>query len=390
MISVCAILISCSQLIAGGEINLEKWESVRWYVNHDFINHEFPLEELREAMNAEDVIIRSHAYYIWSSWSAQYYYWREKGGYEAPSPLPGFLQGEDQAVRDYFVENLRSDNKRFNFIDFTSYLRGNIEYAEPSLMAALRSTDSQQREWVVKTLMQVHFNERIPELDKAIIDNIEEYSGDREYPPVYHRPDDRNFSPSIEQTWITHHMHRLHDMLLEWLDGEDMGLRSVAAHAFAKWKVPEHAQRVVAILVQELKSDSKLGNASSAARALRVMDQLALRWLEGISAFHDMQQHVYIMLLIDEIRHPADSLADLQARRQMYPFVKWIDPRVNDPIIEYFGPEKYLPFVCAHENCYGNKGIIANHALSDLIWSACPCGNHGCDVKQQEMGSILQ
>ncbi len=390
MISICAILLSCSQLILGGEINLEKWGSVRWYVNHDIINHEFPLEELREAMNSEDVIIRSHAYYIWSSGAAQYYYWRGNGGYEDPSPLPGFLKGEDQAVWDFFVENLRSDNKSFNFIAFSRYLRGTIEYAEPSLMAALSSTDLQQLEWVVKTLMQVHFNECIPELDRAIIDNIEEYSGDREYPPVYHRPDARNFSPSIEQTWITHHMSRLHDMLLEWLDGEDMGLRSVAAHAFAKWKVPEHAQRVVAILVQELKSDSKLGNASSAARALCVMDQLALRWLEGISEFHDMQQHVYIMLLIDQIQNPADSLSDLEERRRMYPFVKWIDPRVNDPIIEYFGPERYLPFVCEHEDCYGNKGIIANHSLSDLKWSACPCGNHGCDVKRREMASIHQ
>ena len=379
-------------MIAGGEINLEDWDSVRKHgkVLQDSANHEFLFEELREAMNSEHVIIRSHAYYIWSSRSAQYYYWRENGGYEEPSPLPGFLKGEDQAVWDFFVENLRDDNKRFNFIYFTSYLRGRLEYAAPSLMDALNSTDPQQREWVLPVLTQIHFNECIPRLDRAIIGRIKEYSGNRKYRPVHDWPYKRRLSPSLEQTWITHHTHRLHGMLLEWLGGKDMGLRSVAAHAFAKWKAPEHAQRVVSALVGELKSDFKTGNASSAARALLVMGQLALPWLEGIREFHDAQQRVYIMLLIDEIRHPAESLADLESRRKMYPFAYDLDRSAYDPIVENFGPEKYLPFVCEHKNCYGDDYYITHHSLSDLTWSACPCGNSGCDVKQQEMGSILQ
>ncbi len=369
-------------------LSTTNWQTIRRLERTIFDRPFFPEKELLEAMNSGDPQMRANAFIVWNS---PFSHEENNRNGESPEldPLPLFMKNPLDPTWDILIRQLKNDQIRMNKTVVMHAFWKNHELAHEVLLRSLTELDEQAYSSVLRILLYEQYNDSISQLDNALLNELKHYPG-------YHYEGFRSrgwsrFFPSVNQAWLTHHGERLYPMLKKWLLGKDIEKSAIAAHVFACRQWNGHDELVSNRLIEHLRSDDRIRNGNSAAKALLLFGNRAVPFLEKYVDDEDSQLQTYARLLLIDIQNPPRNIAELRLRKRLIPSIRNICNHCFDPILEHLGPAYYYPYDCKldpHHRDELQSWEPCKHYIWELSKSKCPCGSHGCEIKIKEMGDV--
>lgn len=211
--------------------------------------------------------------------------------------MPAIGAPNDKLLR-ISVEDLRSDDRRWNARAASDYLLGNLEAAKPFLISALHSDDRQQRDAILDLLRETETQGTV--LEELLGESIRSFGMGNGYR-----------RSRIAFLFLLRNAATAEPRLAEAMAGSDPRARLLAAVVAGCANRADLLPTAVPILVEHLADNNVTGDAIVAARALWGFGPSVVPFLEPYRANGDTQQRRQVEYILRRMT-TKDSVMKLQ------------------------------------------------------------------------------
>lgn len=246
----------------------------------------------------------------------------DAGHPEAVPPEPCPVHSQDAAA--LWVEELHDDDIRGNAVRAIRELKRLGAAAIPALTDALESSDYQQRQLAGALLRHLDARTPTPALLRVTVEGLRD-DALSSYTVL------ANAAEGVR--YLERHAWEARELLVAGAQDPDLQQSFYAAVILARNQITLGIETTTAVLIEHLADNDIPGDACVASRALYLLGQPALPYLERARSSDDRQQAQVVELIIADLRDPPRTPAELAARKE----VQQITQIAYDPCLEERG-----------------------------------------------------